>query len=137
MSALNQAIATLMKTDAELIALGVTGVHKDIGPQGTASDPVTWPYIIYGKQGGTWRTNHDGGTNRFPRYFIKVVDQGNSTVRAENIDERIAALFSAEKIATSEGDYLCLRTGDMPDYAEVSSGKKYQHIGGLYRFGPA
>lgn len=136
MNALNSAITAALKNDAQLTALGSTGVYKDAAPQSTPAAPVAPPYGIYGKQGGAWTPAMGGETWRDPRYYIKWVDASTSSVRAGNLDQRAAAVLHGERLQTSAGVFLCLRTGDMPDYREVVDGVTYQHIGGLYRFSP-
>ena len=136
MNDLNAAITARLKNDATLTALGSTGVYKDEAPQSTASVPIVPPYIIYGKQGGNWDPAHDSGTIRDPRYYIKAVDKSTSSVRAGSMDERAAAVMHGERLLTNSGTFLCLRTGDMPDFREVVDGVTFQHIGGLYRFSP-
>ena len=136
MNALNAAITSALKNDAGLTALGSTGVYKDAAPQSTPAQPVVPPYVIYGKQGGTWNPAMRGETWRDPRYYIKAVDKATGSVRAGLMDEQIAVVLHAERLNTSAGTFLCLRQGDMPDYREEVDGITYQHVGGLYRFSP-
>lgn len=134
MNTLNASITSALKNDADLVTLGVTGVYKDSAPQSTPTAPVTPPYIVYGRQGGTWDTAMDGGVVRDARYFVKAVDKSNSSVRAGNIDARVAAVLHTERFDGGARDYRAFRTGDMPDYREVADGVTYQHVGGIYRF---
>ena len=128
------ALVGFLSADAQLQALGVTGVWRGKAPEGS---PL--PYIIFLKQHGNRSYTLSRESDRLLLYTIKAVCGGNEAAGedhtpAAQIDERIESIL-VDHLALPVAGYKVIelrRDADI-DYPERNEGLSYQHVGGIYR----
>ena len=100
----------------------------------TAPQNSVLPYLIYQVQADSTQFHEQGRAAKTFTFLIKAVDQGDSSKRAGNMDDRIEELFHPNEPLSVTG----WRTGfqgrtSRVDMSTSESGVKYQHVGGVYR----
>lgn len=129
---LKAALYSRLSSDATLGALlsGTAAVYEGVAPQEADA-----PYVIFNPQspGVDYQTN-GGRAYTESVYLVKAVTEGGSSAAAGTIAARIDTLLEAAPLTLSgTASNLYLRRTAQVDYPEVDSGKKYRHLGGLYR----
>lgn len=142
MNALKTALTSLLKGDATLRALfpsdalvsGAIQVYDKMAPQSTQAASQKYPYVIMQVQAARPDYHMAGRSAETFNVMLKAIDTGESSKRGGQIDERIEELLHPNEPITVPG----WRTGfqgrtAQVDMTELSSGVKYQHVGGVYR----
>lgn len=127
-----QAIVTLLESDAELDSYGPGGqmsVWRNLAPEG---EPL--PFILLVKQAGSRIYAKQSLLVRDLLYVVKAVDTGHDHSRAAAIDARVNALLTDGTLTLpSPLRHLATRRTADIDYEETDAGVTYQHLGGTYR----
>jgi hypothetical protein len=137
MNALKSAVTSRLQADAALLAILGTAtvqVFDKVAKQATKTEPIVYPYVVFSVPTDSTDYHMHGRAALTVTVQVKVIDEGESSLRAGAADERIMELFHPNEPLAVAG----YRTGFQGriariDMTETSSGVKYQHVGGIYR----
>jgi hypothetical protein len=128
MRQIEQALVTVLAADAQLVALGVTGVWRGKAPEGS-----TYPLIVFSKASGERAYLLGKHKRRELVYMVKAIGLGDDQTAAGAIDERVDALLTFQPLNLSPHSWeATTREADI-DFPESSDGVTFQHVGGTYR----
>lgn len=101
---------------------------------GNAPAGASFPFVILNRQDG--RPTYAMAT--VPAFetdiwMVKGVDRSDSADTAEAIAARLNTLLTDGVLSISGASLLYLRRESDVDFQEVEDGRKYQHVGSLYR----
>lgn len=129
---LKSALYSRLSSDATLGALlsGTAAVYESVAPQGADA-----PYVVFNAQSPGIDSETFGGRSWTDSvYLVKAVTEGDSSAAAGTIAARIDTLLENAPLTLSgTASNLYLRRTTAVDFPEVDSGKKFRHLGGLYR----
>lgn len=123
-------------TLTNLLGAPVPGFNKAIYHGSVPEDPdeVGFPYVIFFQQVGV-PTYAMATTPAFETdtWLIKGVDDDATADKAEAIAARLISLLNDGTLSISGATQLYTRRQSRVGYSEVVDGRKYWHVGGLYR----
>ncbi|HAM58324.1 MAG TPA: hypothetical protein DCQ64_24080 [Candidatus Rokubacteria bacterium] len=125
-------IKARLDADAALVAVVSTRVYQGVAPQGD-----TYPLVVYSLQASR-DINALGGLRvcTWPLWLVKVIGSNGPAALQGAADRIDAALVSRTVVETTIGgvtyETQCIREATVA-YQDVSDGRRYDHIGGLYR----
>jgi hypothetical protein len=104
-------------------------IYHNQAPAGAA-----FPYLTFNKQAGT-PTEAMGDPSALDSevWLIKAVDRATSADTAEAAAARVTTLLNDAALSISGATHLYLRRQSDVEFAEVTDGVTYQHVGSLYR----
>lgn len=116
-----------------LLATPAPGYAKAIY-HGTAPAEAPYPFVILNRQAG----NPTYALTTIPAYetdmwLIKAVDDEPTADAAEAISARLSTLLNDGVLSISGATQLYLRRESDIEYEEDADGRKYQHVGSLFR----
>lgn len=119
-----------LSEDATLDALVPGGWHEHPAPEGTV-----FPYGTFQVQASGEDVDAVGAHRIFEEIvlLVRVVHQGRSTIGLKPAVDRMDVLLHRASGTTDGGRVIsCVREGTF-HLPEISQGKHYRHLGGLYR----
>lgn len=120
---------TLSQSTAVTTALGGTAIYETLAPQGAAM-----PYIVYQVQGNATEFNAAGDSiSGIPLFGVKVVSEGQTFQPADDIMKVVLPLLEGASGTVTGFKMSCFRVAGI-DYPEITRGKRYNHLGAVYRF---
>lgn len=107
-----------------------TSVYADQAPQGAG-----YPFVVFNQQSGPKIFSHVGLAFDNPLYLIKGVDKSDtaSTVKANQIADRLEALLTDATLTITGRTLAYLRPEQAISYAETVEGRPVFHRGLLFR----
>lgn len=130
MRAIDEALYTKINGDTDLLAAGMTGVHRLGGvPRGAKC-----PYVVFGLYApGTDSYTLGGWAGLAALYVVKAVGLGLSAEVVQGMADRLHSILTNATLTVSGRTLLVCRREREIEYAEQVSGNVYQHAGGVYR----
>lgn len=99
-----------------------------------APDKASFPFVIISRSSSV-PTEAFGKPSVFDTdvWMVKAVDRNTTSDTAEAIADRAQTLLNDANLSISGGTLMYLRRQSDIDYAELSDGTQYRHVGSLYR----
>jgi hypothetical protein len=120
-------------TLTNLLGTAATGYSKAIYHQ-QAPQGAQYPMVIFNKQSGVpTEAFTDPSAYESDVWLVKAVDQDTSADDAEAIAARVTALLNDAALSISGATTLYLRRQSDVEYAEVTNGVTFRHVGSLFR----
>jgi hypothetical protein len=123
--------ALYARLNGQATTLGLTGgVHYRLAPM-----DATTPFVVFSKQSGVPLQRGLGGDVAADNlvYLVKVIDEGESNLRAAAIMADVNAILDNRPLAvTGHNNVLLQRISDV-ELDETDSGQTWQHVGAEYR----
>lgn len=95
---------------------------------------ATFPYVVFSKQAGNPTESFgDPSALETDLWQIKAIARSTSADIAEAAAARITVLLNDAALSISGVSLLYLRRVSDVEYAEVTDGVVYQHVGSMYR----
>jgi len=127
---LDASLYTVLNGASTLIALGVTGVHKSVGPEG-----ATLPYVIFDQAAApiSWTLSTFAYTDYF--YNVRAVTEGYAgEEKAKQIAEAIQVVLNdSTAVTASPRTVSSIRATQEMSYSERSGNQVFYHAGAQYR----
>lgn len=122
------ALVSRLTAGTTLTALGCTGVHYGVAPQGAAL-----PYLTVQLTDGTDTRVFGHRATVRQGWAVQAFDSGASHKRAKQIAEAADALLDEWPLAYTGGTVMaCRRLGELPDIAREENGVTYRQAGARY-----
>ena len=132
MQAIDEALMTLLKGDATLMAL-VEGVYNTAAPDDEeAGLAVDYPLVVFQQVSSVDDYTLSARVRTSYLYQVRVVDKDGDREGINDALDRIEALLMDTEIVAGATLY-CRREGHLPYMAEMDSGVMYQQVGATYR----
>ena len=129
MREIDVALFGLLDGDAELKALGATGVYR----LGAVPREARRPFVAFGSYAPAPDAYTLGGwASASHQYVVKAVDEGQSAQRAQALAARVQALLTGQELAVAGYTVPVCRRQRAIEYDEVAGATVYQHAGGIY-----
>lgn len=122
------AIYTRLTSGTALTAIGCTGVHYGVAPEGSQH-----PYVTIALVSGTDSRVFGAKATVREQWAVQAWDKGASHKRAKQLIDAVDGLLDEYDVPVGAGTAMCCRRiGELPDLSEESKGVVYRQAGARY-----
>lgn len=105
------------------------GVHNTV-----ATDPITYPYLVYQLIAGADAYTFTLHINTAYLYQVRVIGQGPDKEAISDALTRVNVLLTRQTLSiTGVATWIVQREGDLPDMVELDGDTVYMQVGATYR----